>query len=104
MCSALKEQPGSLNVIMDMLKDGYAESDHAVAASILFDLPPEGKQISSLLLQANMMPRLVTLLENVNDVVVEACVGALLRFCLEKEHQRKLAEMKSTSWIFSPRK
>lgn len=93
-CSALKEQPGSLNVIMDMLKDGYAESDHAVAASILSDLPPEDKQISSLLLQANMMPRLVILLENVNDVVVEACVGALLRFCLEKEHQRKLAEMK----------
>ncbi|KAH9323755.1 hypothetical protein KI387_018394 [Taxus chinensis] len=93
-CSALNNQQGSLNIILDMLKEGYAESDHAVAASILADLPPEDNQILESLLHANIMPRLVKLLENVNDIVVEASVGALLRFCLKKEHQPKLAEMK----------
>lgn len=93
-CSALKEKQGSVNVILDMLKEGYTESDHAVAASILADLPPKDKQILTILLQANIMPQLVKLLENVNDVVVEASVGALLRFCMIKEHQTKLAEMK----------
>eukprot|EP01018_Ginkgo_biloba_P011708 Gb_02246 [translate_table: standard] len=93
-CSALKKQPGSLNIILDMLKEGHSESDHAVAASILTDLPADDNQILLLLLQANIMPQLVKLLENLNDVVVEASVGALLRFCLKEEHQKKLGEMK----------
>ena len=81
VCSALKEQPGSLNVIMDMLKDGYVELVHAIAASFLSDLPPEISRYHH-------------------------CRG--LCWCsfkeVRKEHRRKLAEMKSTSWIFSPRK
>uniref|UniRef100_A0A0D6R5Z6 RING-type E3 ubiquitin transferase n=1 Tax=Araucaria cunninghamii TaxID=56994 RepID=A0A0D6R5Z6_ARACU len=92
-CSALKEQRGSLDFILEMLTEKYNESDHAVAASILADLPPEDNQILAFLLQSNVMPQLVKFLENVNDLVVEASAGALIRFCMKKEHQPKLAEM-----------
>eukprot|EP01018_Ginkgo_biloba_P023096 Gb_22432 [translate_table: standard] len=93
-CSALKEQTGSLNIILDMLKEGCTESDHVIAASILADLPVDDNQMMTLLLKANIIPQLVQLLENSNTVVVEACTGALLKFCLKEGFQQKLAELK----------
>eukprot|EP00252_Welwitschia_mirabilis_P024210 TRINITY_DN7095_c0_g1_i1.p1 TRINITY_DN7095_c0_g1~~TRINITY_DN7095_c0_g1_i1.p1 ORF type:complete len:1010 (-),score=164.38 TRINITY_DN7095_c0_g1_i1:219-3248(-) len=93
-CSSLKRRPQSLKHFLEMLKDSYLDSDHVIAGSILANLPSEDTHILTMLVQANIMPQLVNFLDSPNDLVVEASLGALLRFSMRNEHQKKLAEMK----------